>query len=510
MKRHRRTQVAIVAIGLASVMAVGSSPAMSDTVASDADTGDLLAAHLTYARQFRSQFDFLSTDQAHVESLVADGGVPASLIAYGLEMTEGEWAEMERRLAVIARIPDIKPIVTGRRFDAAEEALELPDRRLLTGPIFSGIWQDHMDGGRLKLAVTDVGAIDREALYGLFPRGSEDLVIIEQSYSLDELYTWRDVIWSRISERLLAAGVGFSYSDLGVRLQLELYPGFQASDLDALLEGVPQDEVVFVPMAQGPEELDLNWKPHGSTQMAGLEIGVYGSGWFLDCTWGLSGHTSSFAYLITAGHCVTPAGTILSGYGARWVKQNPTAENVISASNAFVYARNKDGAAKLDHARIQLHGNYANSNGNKYHGSVSSHTAHDSTRTTSRLNFNYHAVGQTVCASLGATGEFKCGVVTSIDTSGTFRGNSYVNRVKASICGTWGDSGAGVIDSGGLNATIHGLLTDGWPCDEPIYPNQGILFEKAWYVKAYIGASSFDFNCVWSGSWWAPCPVVNS
>jgi len=506
-----RLPVWIAAILLTTgLMLAGTTPAMSDSATTDVAAEDLLAAHLQYARQFRSQFDFLSTDQAHLEWLVFDGGEPSSLTAYGLEMTAAEQEEMERRVAVMARLPDAKRMVTGRAFDLAEVALELPDRRLSTGPIFSGIWQDHMDGGRLKLAVTDAGAVDREALYALFPRASEDLAIIEQSYSLDELHTWRDLVWFRIAVQRLPAGVGFHYSDSGVRLQLELYPGPQVVDLDALLEGVPRAEVVIMPMSQGPEDLGYPGNNHGSTQMAGLKIGVHGSGLFLDCTWGLSGHTSSFAYLITAGHCVTLPGTILSGYGARWVTQNDTSANVISASNAFIYARNKDGSAALDHARIQLHSSYANSNGNKYHGSVSSHTAHNSTRTTSRLNFNAHAVGQVVCASLGKTNQFRCGTVTSTATSGFFIGQPYVNRVRASICGTWGDSGAGVIGTGGLNATIHGLLTNGWPCTDHLYPNQGILFEKAWYVKAYMGASSFDFNCVWTGSWWTSCPVVDS
>ena len=460
-----------------------------------------------YAQRFRSHFDFLSTDPAFIAFLAEDGGNPDARMAMGLEMTDEEWAELQRRDVVASRAIDVRRAVTGRSFDDAEEAQELT-HRIPTGPVFAGLWQDQMDGGRLKLAVTDASSLQLDTLDGLFARGSDDFVVIEQQYSLDELYAWRDVIWERITTTSASAGVGFNYSDSGVRLRLELYPGSTLADSEPILAGIPRGQVLIIER-EGPVEFGAPWRNHGSSQMAGLRIGIYGGTEMVPCTWGLSGHTSSFAYLVTAGHCVTGVGTVLSGHGYRSVTQNEwNTNNYISAPNAFVYARNKDTSAALDFARIQLHSNYANSNGNCYHGSTSSNTVHCVVRTKYRLSLYGHTVGQYVCASLGMTAQFKCGTVVDADMSGVFAGQSFVNRVEANICGTWGDSGSGIINSS-TNATIHGILTNGWPCDLPPHIG-GVLFVPAYYVKAYIGATSYDFNCVWSGSWWGSCPIVYS
>ena len=208
-------------------------------------TSGLSQRHLEYHLRFRSGFDFLSTDVIHIAEVVADGGHPEALRTLGLELTEAEWAEMQRRMTVLSRAIEVKRLISGRAFDEAEEALEGGGDRLPTGALFGGVWQDHLDGGRLKVAVTDASAVDLEALYGLFERGAADVVVIEQAYSLDDLRAWRGEIERRVQAGRVNAALGFDYSDIGVRIRVVLYPPSHDATLDSLLAGIPRDQVVI-------------------------------------------------------------------------------------------------------------------------------------------------------------------------------------------------------------------------------------------------------------------------
>lgn len=492
--------------------ALGPTPLVSDAIAGDTP-GQTLSDDEQYARQarFRSLFDFLSTSPFHLARLDASGGHPEAYELFGIPMTQEEFAELERRRMVMSRAIDVKRAVTGRSFDEVEEALEgaarLSGSRFPTGPLFGGLWQDHQDGGRLKLAVTDLGAVDRTALYGLFPRGEKDLLILEQGYSLDELYEWRTLLRDRLNRAGAVFGIGFHYSDDGLRILVEFYPSDQVVDVLASLSGIPEDIVVVEFSNQVPIDLSDPANTHSSSnQQAGLQIGVWGSGWGGNgqgwCTWGMSGHTASYTYVVTAGHCATGHGTSMAGWGLRYVTQNYEGADRITISTtpqAFVYARNKDSGATLDHARISS----PRANTNCTHGEILNWLAHCEYPITKRLSWYGHEVGDYVCASLGATNDYNCGIVGHTDWEFdiwqpgvgwvTVYGRIRVDGLNAGP----GDSGAGVL----LGNTLHGLMTNG-------IPGQWIAFEPAYFVKAYIGATSFDFNCVKSGSWWAACPVV--
>jgi hypothetical protein len=226
--------------GEATLTYVYAVPGESDPVAVDAD-------HLDYHLRFRSGFDFLSLDLDHIAAVVADGGHPDAVANLGLELSDAEWGEFRRRQAVLAQAVAVMRLVTGRAFDEREEDVEgqslVSGRgRLPTGPVFAGVWMDHMDGGLLKLAVTDAGAVDLDALYALFPRGADDLVIIVQEYSLDQLEAWRDLIGRRFQDLRIGGSLGLHRSDLGVRLRLGLDPALRGHE-DALLAGIPRGQV---------------------------------------------------------------------------------------------------------------------------------------------------------------------------------------------------------------------------------------------------------------------------
>jgi hypothetical protein len=489
-------------LGAVFVIAVSApapaQPTAHASVGEDTSTTRAFTDALAYRLQFRRMFDFLSDDPAHIVALMVTGGDDEARAVLGLEMSESEWAEVRRREEVLARAIDVKRMVTGLPLDAVSESEESPYRRSSMGPLFAGVWQDQMDGGRLKLAVTDASALDQGSLFALLPRGGEDLLVIEQRYSLDELRAWRDTIHSYLVEHSIHASIGFNYSDEGVRLRLSLYPASHDADLTDLLASVPAGEVLVEYAEAAPELLNLPASSHNEAdQQAGLQVGIHWPSTSKLCTWGISGHTDTYAYVVTAGHCTTGYGTSISGWGLRYVTQNRNSAFVISTQpSAFTYARLYDSAATFDHARISAP--YADTN--CYHGTPTNPNAHCVHPITSRLSLYGHTVGQIVCASLGLTNDYHCGTVVDTDWTGEIEGHYTVNRVKVDeFEADHGDSGSGMVRYNKL----HGLLTGG-------VPGQYILFEQAYWVKAYIGASSFDFNCVPSGSWWASCPVVYS
>lgn len=493
--------VAVVFVVLSTLLAGGVPTARAEAELDHPYAPmESLVGHLEYQLRFRSAFDFLSTEPAHLTSMLVGGGNVEAMEYLGLELSDDEWHELERREGVLARAIDVRRLVTGRLLDTAEESTEPPNGRNATGPLFSGIWQDHLAGGTLYLAVTDSSAIDRSELDALFPRAADDFEVIEQKYSLDQLYQWRDLLASRLIESEVASGVGFSYSrDFGVRLRLELYPESRNADMDELLKGIPTEQVVVEELPQASEFLNPPAQSHTTgAQQSGIQIGVYGSGWNVGaCTWGIAGHTSSYTYVVTAGHCTTGFGSVLSGWGLRYVTQNGGSTFQISTQpSAFTYARLYDTSATFDHARISSP--YADTN--CYHGTILDSHAHCVSPITRRLSLYGHTVGQVICASLGITNDYNCGTVSDADWSGYVSNRWTTNRVQVDpFDADHGDSGSGIV----AGPTFHGLLTSG-------IPGVRIEFEPAYWVKAYIGATSFDINCVRSGSWWGACPIVYS
>jgi hypothetical protein len=449
-------------------------------------------------QSFRSNYDFLSDDPDYIRQLVGSSDAnDEALKTLGLEMSESEWAEFQRRQELIAEIVPIQRIVTGLALDEESELRDTArlvetGERASTGSLFAGVWLDQLDGGRIKLAVTDADAVDTQAIYSLLPRGAEDLVVIEQRYSRDELEAFKRSIGDAIAAGDVRAATGYDYSEAGIKVRV--IPHGQGVDVESITRDVPNDAFVVAE----PRDYVLASQPHtthsSGNQQSGLQIGIWRSGptLFNSCTWGVTGHTAEYTYIVSAGHCFTPEGTVLSGWGHRWATQNASGNVVSTPSSAFVYARARDSSADYDHGRISS----PRANTNCYHAAGDCNSL-----ITERISLYAHAVGQTVCVSLAANAStslsYDCGTVVDAD----YNEQGYTNRVEvASVAAHLGDSGAGMryIDN------FHGILTSA------DVPNQMILFEPAYYVKAFIGASTFDFNCVRSGSWWGSCPISYS
>jgi hypothetical protein len=90
----------------------------------------------------------------------------------------------------------------------------------------------------------------------------------------------------------------------------------------------------------------------------------------------------------------------------------------------------------------------------------------------------------------GSQGLFRCGFVFDVLDP--------VAWIEVDFVGTGGDSGSGFV--GGTSNTWEGLYMGGTA--------QHAFFEPAYYVKRDFGLTTWDFNCVKSGSAWIACPVV--
>ncbi|MCP4965408.1 MAG: hypothetical protein GY926_09250 [bacterium] len=432
-----------------------------------------------YQYDFRKQYDFLSEDPTHVASTLThrpDGKTNRSVEELGLILTDDEWSEFERRAELASRAGDIRTALSGRALVSEEEPR--------FGSQYGGIWQDHSAGGVLRLYVTDLAAANVAALLDIVPRGEADLVVSEVAFSFDELWDFHARVGAVLAER----GIVGEAATIDLATNAVLVRSNEAFKID----GVPSDAVRFEDVSPGAgdfaEVAGPGYTHTTSNLQSGLEIRVWDltrhPAFDLRCTWGFTGHTSSYNYLVTAGHCVAKAGSqdYWTGY-TDWQQDGEAATGVWRGDNRFTVASH---TARYDAARIMS--SYADTN--CYHQYTDCGTT-----IQKRLSLYGHMPGQTVCASLGKSNTYRCGLVIDWPFTGVLPGGDFVeNRVGAGMLAISGDSGAGL-----KYATIaHGILAESNQSDI-------VYFVPAYYVKSKLG---FDFNCVRSGSHWAACPIT--
>lgn len=320
----------------AEVLAFIESPALVALREERGDTPEL-ARQLDYHYRFRGMTDYLDRSPAHVAEVMRPGNhSPEALVEVGLELAPSEWQEFRRREGVGASIVEVLRLLTGRAYDEAEERLEggvdgTPGQRLSTGDLLSGVWLDQMDGGRLKVAVTDASAVNMGQLARLVPGGRSSIEVIEQDLSADELHALKQGVRADLVEAGEESSVGYAYTDTGVKVRIcptradQALERFRAPDPENIVIGPVEN----LEIAGGPGTAHS-----GSGIVAGLDIEGT-SDWReepYDCTWGLNGHTSGYLYLVTAGHCLwANRHDADGGFGVATARQGST---TISASNA--------------------------------------------------------------------------------------------------------------------------------------------------------------------------------
>ena len=441
----------------------------------------------------------MSVEPAHLGALLAERPDNMGLRSISLYMTDAEVSEMTRRDALGDRVSLVVQEVSGVwEPDITEGAM--PDY----GANFGGIWGDQLDGGRMVLAVVDASLLAIPRIHALVG-GVRNLKIVEQPYTYNEVEQYRAALHRELTTLGIAHDIATSHSDTGRLLEIwiedpaQLPSGFAAA--------VPTD--VFSVVRRMPSRpASRPWEPH-SLFMPGEMFEVRGG----DGTpggggmWAFNGHTSSYSYLITAGHTldgdppydysnyvglVGEAVNLWQGYPSSSSRDLTLGDTYVVS--VYLPANNLDAA--------RLESTYANSN--FYHGDtdVSVPDPHYGWWMKNRaIEPSWEEGYDRTCASLGSSGiawgpvwDYQCGYI--IDE--TFNGVMLLIGVTARS----GDSGAGFK----WDYRIDGMLT--------ALSGFNAVAMTAYDVKTTLG-SGFDYNCALvrqttSPSYWGTCPAVDA
>lgn len=430
-----------------------------------------------YQLRFRSRFDFLSSDLDHLGQLLRDRPENVGVENLGLFMTDAEADELLRRQELGDRLPDLARA-------AGEEPAQEEGAEPTRSENFAGVWQDQLDGGRLVVAVVDPSKVDRQALDRL-AGGSDNLKVIDVDHSWDEVNTIRDRANKAIQEGDVEAGVRINSTSVG--RVIDIY----GPDLKT----IPADIVALVPDGLGSlTQKDLpvdqgnpNTTHPESEQQPGLRIEFDPGG---NCTWGANGHTSSYNYMVFAGHC-GPDPSFLGWSDSVEIHQNNSFH--LTPGSQFFYSKTDSGWDMERASSPQADSNCYHAVGScvRY---IRWRALHNSWETNSDL----------VCASLGNTNDYECGLILeeySTPPSSCTIGN---RAVRYDIDTGGGDSGSGLIGPVGTGVTIDAIHTCG--------DGTEALGQTAYDVKNQL---AFDYNCASSkvtgrsAGNWGSCPTYN-
>lgn len=448
------------------------------------DSDDDLVFQIDYQMEFRSKVDFMSSAPGHVADLLLRRPDNSGSQEMNLYMSDAEVAEMTRRDELGDKMEDIVLKITGippgPRSGVSEG--DRPDY----GPNYGGIWQDQLDGGRIVVAVVNRDSISVEELERI-AGGPDNLKIVEQAFSYNELENYRDMLEVDLQEMGLPPHVSAVWGPEGRRLEITV------RDLDAVVGKVGKDipaEAFSIGEGTPFREAGSPGSTHSlADQQGGLDIQVYDGSGSTGCTWGFNAHTNALHYIVTAGHCLLDynnnGGSHVSDVD---VWQNNSSSRDLT-SNPYVYS--KDGST-WDVARVST--GYANDN--CYHGDGSGSSAHCRWAMRNRALHNQWELGSDrTCSSLGKTNDYKCGYIVD-DNFGP-------NRIVVDMTVIEGDSGSGAK----WGTRIDGILTD-------IGDTQG-FYQTAYHVQYTLGNGYFYFNCAVGKTTrtnpgdWGTCPSVN-
>lgn len=447
-----------------------------------------LVDQLDYQLEFRSYVDYMSREPDHIAQLLVDRPQNMGSESMGLLMTDAEVSEMQRRLALGDRMDDVVALVTGVHPTDTVEGV-LPDY----GPNFGGIWQDQLDEGKIVLAIVDASIIDLAAIEALLG-GSEHLKVIEQAFTFQEIEAYREVLAAELDKLGVDWDLAAVKNENGRLLEVRVaQPQALPSDFGA---AIPPAAFSVVKGDVRSEASRPSTTHSLGNQQPGLEIWVRGGS---GCTWGFNGHTQSYHYIVTAGHCLFPVYQNYAGWVGSGVEidQNGDPSRNLTPGNTYIKSVNVDDG--IDAARIES--SYADDN--CYHGKhgLTSPPPHCGWPMAHRAEHNSWEVGSDMtCASLGNSNTYRCGLI--LEESWGVSGR----KVRVAMNVRQGDSGAGMK----WNYRIDGILVD-------LLPNSEALFHTAYDVQTALAGGSFSFNCYSPGSIvrsnpqnWGTCPKANA
>jgi len=442
-------------------------------------------SQVNYQLRFRSRADYLSSDAAHIGQVLAEQPDNVGIQGLRLYLTDDEAVELLRRLELGDKIPELVRAL-GEKADGDVPEGESPTY----SANFAGVWQDQLDGGKLVVAVIDRSRLDESTLVKITDKSH--LKIVEVEHSWNEVNRYRDDLVKGLQDAKIDADVIINSTGEGRIIEVVIPdPGTLPTEVVAK---IPADLVVVTagPVAEtqsGPSSTHVE-----GSQQPGLQIEFDGGG---NCTWGANGHTSSYNYVVTAGHCgVDPFEDFLG-----WVNSVPENMEVhqnnsfhLTAGNTFVYSRRAGG---WDMKRFSS--DYADSNGYHADGDWATFIRYRALHNSWEINSDL------VCASMGTSNSYECGYILEENASLTCSGNSGSRWVRYDIDTDLGDSGAG----------IEGFLGQNYMTIDAIHACGGGSWghgNTAYDVKQRL---AFDYNCRSSlqtnrpTSYWGACPTTN-
>lgn len=276
-----------------------------------------------YQRHFRSLFDSLDSSDAAIESVMSDTRANGSFERWGLHLTDAEHVELLRRDEIQKEYPSIAAAAVGD--DWSEELLEdlAPDGSL---GAFAGRWIDQLNAGKLVVALApdhpDFEAAQRRVLDERDRLVSDgkleptDVEIVEVKFTGDDLHRVNrefGEIYVDGDEKLrMLVRMSASINEQENRVDLYAEPLY-LEQAKRFASQYPDGLVRVVAVAAGEyeftDDVDPNSDWGAGKWHAGARIRVTnGSGSTqASCMWGASARTTSYAYVVTAAHCLGSA-----------------------------------------------------------------------------------------------------------------------------------------------------------------------------------------------------------
>lgn len=498
------------------MVAVSVLPATAQTTTPGSETSMIEAARsawssahpegdfdyqVEYQRDFRSQFDFLDESDSAIAAVMGASVSNDSFARWGLQMTNAESSEMDRRDRIQREFPDIAGAAVGD--DWSEELVEGLDPTGTFGA-FAGRWIDQQDGGRLVVALvpthSDYAAAKRRAeaqvsaLVSDDRLDSDDVRFVDAQFTADDLYR----VNKEFSEQYLTEGVhdrtmiGLSASMNPVENRVDLYvePGwvsaaqtFAAKYTEGLVEIVEvPDGFLSVTDTVDPED---DWG--AGNWHSGAKFDVYDGDldWQGACSWGATARTTSYVYAVTAAHCLGYSSNSLgtTGFWNDWVSNNTArgfrtwgGDDWIVGPNDHAYVYVYHGVrGDLARMNISVPGNV-----NDYECYLENF-AICGQRITRRELTTETEIGDTKCVALASRG-YVCATLNSNDAP--ISGYDYLRGIDTNSGNHSqdGDSGAGVHESTLMTGIVKGH-TGWWGYDT--------YFTHAYYIETsgYLAAS---------------------
>ena len=374
---------------------------------------------IDYQLRFRNKIDYLDSGTDHLADVLEEKPENVGSESLGLYMTEAEAQEFERRQEVGDRIPTVASEV-GRGEESAEgDEPEHSDN-------FAGTWQDQNNGGKIVVAVVDASEIDEERVEEL-AGGEENIEIVEVEHSWDDVEGYRDAILEAIEEENAAATVYINAGPEGRTIEITAP---QPETLPESILKIAPDEILTVTEGELPfEDSEPNETHAEVNQQPGLLIFFNRNS---TCTWGANAHSKYQTYLITAGHC----GDFDNFRG--WNNNEEIYQNNsfhLTPGPRYIYSIDING---WDMKRVST----PQADSNCYH--ADSNCARF-IRYRARHN-SWEPGSDLVCASLGRTNSYECGVVLEENYRGPATGECSGSRyLRYDIDTSPGDSGSGLI-----------------------------------------------------------------